>query len=121
MQQRPPRPTRTDTIFPYPTLYRSVEQYRLGYRNQRRPEHALEEPEGHDLEQRVRLGDQQRSGDEAADADQEEALAAEPDAEPTRQRSEYRDGHAIGSQHPREQVLRHTHRALHKRHSGRTP
>src|SRR3546814_3115614 len=32
MIRRPPRSTRTDTLFPYPTLFRSVQQPRLGRR-----------------------------------------------------------------------------------------
>src|SRR3546814_12114717 len=31
MIRRPPRSTRTDTLFPYTTLFRSGESYRLGF------------------------------------------------------------------------------------------
>src|SRR3546814_3440238 len=33
MIRRPPRSTRTDTLFPYTTLFRSVRRHRLGHRD----------------------------------------------------------------------------------------
>src|SRR3546814_15101656 len=33
MNQRPPRPTRTYTLFPYPTLFRSPAQFRIDHRD----------------------------------------------------------------------------------------
>src|SRR3546814_4224661 len=47
MNRRPPRATRTDTLFPYPTLFRSVAQFVGGdeHRRQRRARLRLQEAE----------------------------------------------------------------------------
>src|SRR3546814_14591748 len=37
MIRRPPRSTRTDTLFPYTTLFRSARAYRAGRRGRQRP------------------------------------------------------------------------------------
>src|SRR3546814_5310295 len=39
MIRRPPRSTRTDTLFPYTTLFRSALGRRVGHADQRAPEH----------------------------------------------------------------------------------
>src|SRR3546814_3536159 len=63
LTRRPPRSTRTDTLFPYTTLFRSPER-ELRWRGSRSPSSQRAEGEGH-IEQQLRLWRHQRqSGDE---------------------------------------------------------
>src|SRR3546814_2845832 len=63
LTRRPPRSTRTDTLFPYTTLFRSPER-ELRWRGSRSPCSQRAEGEGH-IEQQLRLWRHQRkSGDE---------------------------------------------------------
>src|SRR3546814_19334582 len=44
MRRRPPRSTRTDTLFPYTTLFRLLEGLRAGGRQQRQAEQGKDRP-----------------------------------------------------------------------------
>ena len=81
-------------------------------RHQRRAEEALQQPEGHDLEQRLRDAAQHRGDHEAGDRHQQHALAAEPVGEEARRRRHDRGGDDIGGQHPVDLVGARRHAAL---------
>src|SRR3546814_6232560 len=54
MRRRPPRSTRTDTLFPYTTLFRSRAELRIGRREQRRDDgeifrHVVGQAEGRQI------------------------------------------------------------------------
>src|SRR3546814_5284344 len=65
MRRRPPRSTRTDTLFPYTTLFRSIGA--SGHRQQRARDHAGDEP-----------------GQEAGGREGDMRLGNEPDRHPRR-------------------------------------
>src|SRR3546814_4443017 len=58
MIRRPPRSTRTDTLFPYTTLFRSVESHLLDQRRPFAAAHDLEESEAVDCGALERLRQQ---------------------------------------------------------------
>src|SRR3546814_9153865 len=52
MIRRPPRSTRTDTLFPYTTLFRSATQHGLGIGRKQQDEGGADQPEPRDAEDR---------------------------------------------------------------------
>src|SRR3546814_7152031 len=60
MIRRPPRSTRTDTLFPYTTLFRSQEELRLVDQNQAVAANGAEDVDDHVGEQTLSGTEQQR-------------------------------------------------------------
>ena len=85
----------------------------LRQRHERRAEHALQDPEQHDLDQRLRHAAQHRGDGEAGDGDQEQALEPEPAGEEAGRRRHDRGGDDVGGQHPVDLVLARRDAALH--------
>src|SRR3546814_12080080 len=82
MRRRPPRSTRTDTLFPYTTLFRSHRQ-RLGVRNRQREARADQQVARRaDVDARMRARRRPRCfGFEQDAAQRRQAVAAEKGAE----------------------------------------
>ena len=103
-----------------PLLRIDVEQDGLRERDERRAEHALQDPEQHDLDQRLRHAAQHRGDGEAGDGEEEEPLEPEPSGEVAGRRRHDRGGDDVRGQHPGDLVLTGRDATLHvgQRHVG---
>src|SRR3546814_14939727 len=92
MLRRHPRPTRTNTLFPYTTLFRS----------QAAAADALAASEGDELAQVLGEAAEDRAGQEDDDGGLEHQLAAVEVRELPVQRGADRGGEQVGGHHPRQ-------------------
>src|SRR3546814_18410615 len=111
MIRRPPRSTRTDTLFPYTTLFRSlgrvdVEHHRLRQRSDEGGADPLDESEEDHFLQILRRAARHRSDDETDDRAQEQLAAADAVGKPAGDRHRDRRGDDIAGAHPVHRLAR---------------